>query len=389
MEIKVRAVESVEKSKAEVEQELLDKAEVNEQQESQTEKDDSNVERLVIGNENTTSTQEQESVQSEDEAQEEITQSSELKEEDVLSFIKNRYNKDVSSVGQLFEEREKNIELPEDVQAYFDYKQKTGRGIEDYVKLNRDFNALEDDQLLSEYLLASGEAIDKEDVELLMDEYSFDEDVDEEKTIKKARLAKKKAIVKARKFFNEQKEMYKEPLESSGNSISDADKTAIQAYNEYIAQAKNQEEELKRRREWFMKKTNELFHADFKGFDFNVGEDKTLTFLPSKSVNDLKELNSDGTKWIQQYLNKETGVVEDTLGYHRAIAIANNPDKFARFFYEQGKSDATENVTRKLKNIKMSEQVTPQVARTKDGMQIRALNPSSGKGLKIRSIKRK
>ena len=384
MEIKVRAVESVEKSKAEVEQELLDKAEQkfnNEATETETPK----VEVKEVDKEQTT-TPEPET--SEPVEEEEITQSSELSEEDVLSFIKNRYNKDVSSVGQLFEERENNSELPEDVKAYFEYKQKTGRGIEDYVKLNRDFDALEDDQLLAEYLIASGEAIDKDDVELLMDDFSFDEDVDEEKTIKKARLAKKKAVVKARKFFNEQKEMYKHPLESSTGSLSEADKKTILAYNEYVKQAKTQDEEIKRRRDWFLKKTDELFHADFKGFDFNVGEDKMLTFLPSKSIDEIKAQGSDSNLLWQRFMNKESGLVEDIQGYHRAIAIANNPERFARFFYEQGKSDATESVVGKLKNVKMTEQTTPQVTKTKDGMQIRALNPRYLQSSGIRSIKK-
>ena len=138
-----------------------------------------------------------ESVQLEDEAPKETTQPSELKEEDVLSFIKNRYEKEFTSVDQLFDQKESNEELPEDVKAYFEYKKTTGRGMDDYVKLNRDFSTMEDDQLLSEYLISSGEATDLEDVDVLMDDYRFDEELDEEKDIKKAKVGKEKSYCKS------------------------------------------------------------------------------------------------------------------------------------------------------------------------------------------------
>ena len=82
------------------------------------------------------------------------------------------------------------------------------------------------------------------------------------------------------------------------------------------------------------------------------------------------------------------GLIKDAAGYHRALAIAMNPDKFARFFYEQGKSNATEDVMRKTKNIEMSERRAPEVT-NKGGFQVKSVNPDTGRGLKIRSIKRK
>jgi len=171
MEIKVKEVGVVEeKSVAEVEETLIQKAEQQHEEQTQPQ-----VETEVV----------------EQNAAPEETQGAELKEEDVLSFIKNRYDKDISSVDQLFAEKENNVELPEDVSAYFEYKKKTGRGIEDYVKLNRDFDSLNEDQILTEYLLATEEGIDKEDVELLMEDYSYDEDIDDESDIKRAKLTKR------------------------------------------------------------------------------------------------------------------------------------------------------------------------------------------------------
>ena len=156
MEIKVRAVGEVEqKSTQEVEKELLEKHE-----------------QEVNSVEETPTVAEETTIEVEPEA-EQPTQSSELSEEDVLSYIKNRYEKDFTSVDQMFEQQGSNEDLPEDVKAYFEYNKKTGRGMDDYIKLSRDFDAMDDDQLLSEYLLASGEATDAEDVEFMMDDLSL------------------------------------------------------------------------------------------------------------------------------------------------------------------------------------------------------------------------
>lgn len=349
------------KSIQEREQELLDKAAAEEQEGQQEEQQ-----------------QEQQQEQQEEQQQEG------LKEEDVLSYIKNRYNKEITSVEQLFDERESQEELPEDVKAYYEYRKKTGRGIEDYVKLNRDFDSMDDSQVLREYLLMSGEAIDGEDADMMVEDYAWDEDLDEERDIKKKKLAYKKAVIKAKDYLNQQKESYKQPLESSTAAISDDEKEQYEAYKQYIAKAKTQEEEYKRKRSWFEQKTKEVFSENFKGFDFKIG-DSTLKYAPT-SAEDLMKSQIDTNNFVGKFLD-EDGLLKDAQGYHKALAVAMNPDRFAKFFYEQGKSDATEDVTRKIKNVDMSERRAPEVT-SKDGLKIRAINPSEGRGLRIKSRKK-
>jgi hypothetical protein len=374
MEFKVKEVTGTEeKSQQEIEAKLLKDAEERH--------NPTNVEQIDMQPSDSTSDDTQDTVEMQDNVE---TQSSELNEDDVLSFIKNRYEKDFTSVDQLFEQREKNEELPEDVKGYFDYKKSTGRGIEDYVKLNRDFSSMDEDQLLSEYLLASGEATDSEDVEVLMDDYSYDEDLDEERDIKKTKLAKKKAIAKAKNFFEEQKEMYKQPLESSTVGVSDEQIQEIEEYKRYLAEADTAQEEMKRKREWFTEKTDQVFQ-DFKGFDFKIGED-TFTFKPGETDR-IKEQQMDYQGFVRKFIDKDTGMLSDAAGYHRALAVAMNPNKFASFFYEQGKSDATESVTRRMKNVDMTERKAPQVSNRKDGLQIKSISTPSSTGLKIKSRK--
>jgi hypothetical protein len=379
MEIKVKAVESPDsKSVQEVEKELLEKHEES----LNNEAGETDMEGVEQSTESATTTEEQESVQPEGEAQ---TESSELSEEDVLSYIGKRYGREINSFDELVSERESSEELPEDVASYLKYKQETGRGFEDFVKLQQDFDEMHPDDLLESYYKATEKGLDDEDIEIMLDEFDYDEDVDAESDIKKIKLAKKKEIAKAKSYFNEMKEQYKQPLESRASEGSQVDTEKLEAYEQYIKSADTQKVEGERRRQWFTEKTDEVFGGEFKGFEFSV--DGNAVLYSPQSVDAMKKEQSNVMNFINKFMT-EDGLISDAQGYHKAIAVASNPEKFAQFFYEQGKASATEDVTRKMKNINMSERKAPEVT-NKGGMQIRAINPDSGKGLKIRSLKKK
>lgn len=308
----------------------------------------------------------------------------ELKEEDVLSYLGKRYNKEINSFDELMAQRAENEPLPEDVEAFLKYKKETGRGIQDFLKLQEDFDSMNPDTMLKQYFMATEVGLDEEDIEALMEEFSYDEDLDDDSHIKKAKIAKKKAIAKAKDYFNSQKEKYKQPIESMGSKVSEEESEEFEAYKQYIQKAKTLEEENNRKRDWFLKKTDEVFSQEFKGFEFNI-DDKKLVYSPGDAT-ELKKLQSNPSNFVNRYLD-ETGMVSDAAGYHRALAIAMNPEKFAKFFYEQGQSDATDDYNKKIKNVNMSERRAPE-AISKGGMQIREVNPDAGRGLKIKSAKR-
>lgn len=373
MEIKVRAIETGEpKGVQEVEKELLEKHE-QEINGGQAESSQPEIPKIDLA--------EPDSAIKEapvDPVEDDLT------EEKVLSYIGKRYNKQINSFDELVSERQATDEMPEDVAAYMKYRKETGRGFEDFIKLNKDYESMDQDQILREYLAATQHGLDKEDIDVLMDDYRYDEDIDEESRIKKVKIAKKKAVAEAKKFFNEQKEKYKVPLESSTASIPDVEREEFESYKQYIKQAKTLQEEGQRKQKWFEQKTDEVFGNEFKGFEFKVN-DRSIKFAPGDAA-ELKKIQSTPMNFINKFLD-ESGLIKDAAGYHRALAVAMNPDRFAKYFYEQGMADATEDVMRKTKNINMSERRAPEVA-NKGGVQIKAVNPDAGKGLKIRSIKK-
>ncbi len=378
MEIKVKAVDgNTQKSKAEIEEQLLQKHEAQ-QNESQTEEQPEKVEPQAEVKETT---------KEEAPVVEEKTPSSELNDEHVLNFIKERYNKDINSVEELFETKESNVDLPEDVKLYFDYKKETGRGIEDFYKLQKNYDEMDEDSVLADYVSMQEEGLDAIDIQdILEDKFSFDEEEDEPKDIKKKKLAKKRELAKARKFFKEQKDKYKVPLESSGGGLSDEQENNLNAYAKMIEQSNSQKSQAQQSREHFETLTNQVFGDNFKGFDFSVSDDKTLTYKPG-TAEELKNKQVDVNNFVSKFTDNN-GMMKDAAGYHRALSLAMNPEKFAKFFYEQGVAATVDDVARKSKNINMDVRRAPQLS-TKNSLKIKAVgDTSSGRGLKIRSIKK-
>lgn len=372
MEIKVKEVEFTEsKSVQEIEREL------HEQHEKQLNGEFDDFETPVIKTDDMVIDNQTQPVETEVDSEEELS------EEKVLSYLGKRYGKEINSFDDLVQERTDSEELDEEIATYLKYKKETGRGFEDFKQLNKDYDTMDPDQLLRAYLSATQEGLDADDIDVLMDEYSYDEDFDDESDIKKIKLKMKKSVNEAKKFFNQQKEKYRVPLESSRSSIPEADKEEYESYKQYIQSSKNQQEESERKSKWFEQKTDEVFGGEFKGFEFNVGE-KNISFAPGDAA-ELKKLQSNPYSFITKYLD-EDGMMKDAAGYHRSLAMALNPEKFAKFFYEQGQADATDDSMRKIKNIQMSERQAP-VNISKGDVKVKAVNPDSGRGLKIRSIK--
>jgi len=373
MEIKVRAVEgNEEKSIQQVEQELLDKHEAQQSNETTTTPETLSVKEEVVSKE--------EPKAAEPEAKEEIkTQSSELSEEEVLKFIGNRYGKEFKSIDELNQQREEEP-LPEDVSKYLQYKKDTGRGFDDFAKLQKNYDEMEPDNLLREYLSATEKGLDAEDIEDLMEDYHYDEDIDDEKSIKKIKLAKKKTIAKAKEFFEKQQETYKVPLESRRGDNPEVENEDYKAYKQYIAEAKTVNEQNALKSEVFTKKTDNVF-SEFKGFEFTLDDNKVY-FSPGDAA-EIKKNQMDPSNFIRKFLD-DNGLMNDASGYHRSLAMAMHPDKFAKFFYEQGKSAAAEDTMKKLKNVNMTTRSAPEVS-SKGGMQIKSLSNDSGRGLKIRN----
>jgi hypothetical protein len=284
----------------------------------------------------------------------------------VLNYLKDRYQKEYASLDEVLTQNEKQAELPEDVKRLMEY------GVDNYIKINKDWDKADSTETLKEYYKQTKPHLDDEDISyLLEEEYSFDEDIDDDRDIKKKQVALKEELFRAKEYLNGLKEQYKVDLGSKAAEVTEDYKKAFSFYQEYETQSKQSEQIAQAKAKVFDEKTSQLFSDEFKGFEFNLG-DKKQVYKP-KDISETKTVQSDISGVIQKHLD-ENGVLKDAHSYHKALAMFRDPDGFAKFFYEQGKADSTNNVIKGMKNIDMNVRDSKEVIDNSGGPKMRVVN---------------
>ncbi len=271
---------------------------------------------------------------------------------------------------------EQNINLPENIEKVVNFMNETGGTLEDYVRLNADYSNVDNNTLLREYYLQSKPHLDSEDVSLLLEDFAWDEDIDDEKDIRKKKIAYKEEVAKAKGFLESLKDKYYDEIKLRPG-VTQEQKKAVDFFNRY-----NEEQQIiQQRTEDFQNRTQGLFNQDFKGFDFKLGEKKFRYGLKDNSS--VAETQSDLNNFVKKFLN-EQGEVSDLIGYHKALYVANNPDRVINHFYEQGKADAIRNLNAKSKNISNEPRQTQSGDVFINGLKVRAITGADSTKLKIK-----
>ena len=246
--------------------------------------------------------------------------------------------------------------LPENIQKLVDFMEDTGGDVSDYVNLNRDVSKMDDSDVLDEYYRTTKSHLSAEERSFLLeDTFGVDEDIDDDKTIRKKKIALKEQVAEARAYLDGQKSKYYEDIKA-GSKLTSEQQKAIDFFNRYN---KDQEQQIKLNEESkkvFLDKTNNLFNDKFKGFEFNVG-DKRYRFNV-KDVDGVKNTQSDINNFINKFVGEDKSTIDDAAGYHKSLFTAMNADAIAKHFYEQGKADATKNRIVKDKNINLEPRKT-------------------------------
>jgi len=270
-----------------------------------------------------------------------------------------------------------SVNLPENVDKLVEFMEETGGSLEDYVRLNMDLDKLPDGDLLREYYRQSKPWDSKEIEEFLEDNFSYDEENDDQRTIRARKRAFKEEIYNAKKFLQSNREKYYADLKlNKQQDIPTEYQEAFEQYNNY----KESQEANQQLTQTFLKKTEDVFNNDFKGFDFQVGSNK-YRFKVNNAA-ETKTAQSDIANFIGNYLN-DKGEIEDAVGYHKALFAARNADKLAEHFYEQGRADALRTSAKEAKNIDMGPRQEG-VIETKTGQKFRVVSGDSSSKLKIK-----
>ena len=310
----------------------------------------------------------------------------EVKEEEptpVIQEITDEPVKEEAVVNETVVTPEETVEakLPENIEKLVSFMEETGGTVEDYVRLNADYSNIDESTLLREYYKRTKPHLDNSEIDFILeDKFYYDEEVEEEREIRKKKLAYKEEIAEARNFLEETKKKYYDEIKLRPGVTQEQQK-AMDFFNRY-----NKEQEIaKQQHEAFKARTKDYFSNDFKGFDFSVGEKRFRYGV--NNANDVAEAQSDLTTFFKKFLN-EDGSVKDHSAYHKAIYAARNADTIANHFYEQGKADATKDIMAKSKNISKD-------ARTEipgdiyiNGMKVKAITGVNSSKLKVKTIKK-
>jgi len=329
--------------------------------------DDSGVVELV---EDANTTEKQEEVQPEVETQEEQPVLEEVTEEEVQEQTEEL----AEEVAEAIEQAEQTgQELPENIQKLMSFMEDTGGTLEDYVRLNQDYSSYDDTTLLREYYKQTKSHLTDDEITFLMeDSFSYDEEVDEEREIKKKKIALKEQVANAKSHLDGQKSKYYEEIKA-GSRLTPEQQKAVNFFNRYNKENEENKKIADKQTNTFKLKTQQVFNDKFKGFEYNVG-DKKYRFNV-KNAGEVKETQSDINNFVKKFLN-ENNEMSDAKGYHKSLYTAMNPDAIAKHFYEQGKADAMKESVAKAKNVSMN----PRQAFSNDntsGPKVRVLNDDS------------
>ena len=315
--------------------------------------DDGGVVELV---ESASTTQEQEEVQSETETQE-------------TPVVEDITNEEVVEVIE--EAIETGRALPENIEKLVNFMEETGGDLNDFVTLNQDYSELDNHTLLKEYYKSTKPHLSEDEVDFVMeDTFAYDEDMDEDRDIKRKKLAMKEQVAEAKLHLESVKSKYYEDIKS-GSKLTEEQQKAVNFFNRYNEESEQSRETGEKQSNVFREKSDKVFNEGFKGFEYNVG-DKKFRFNVKDKQN-VRETQGDINNFIKKFLT-EDNMIEDAAGYHKGLFTAMNPDQVANHFYEQGKADALKSSIAKSKNVSMDPRQSHVENVNTSGFTVRALN---------------
>ena len=292
--------------------------------------------------------------------------------------ITNEVQDEVEEVAETIEQaivnsQETGQELPDNIKKLMFFMEETGGDLTDYVTLNQDYSDLDNHTLLKEYYKSTKSHLSEDEIDFVMeDNFSYDEDIDDDRDIKRKKLAMKEQVAQAKLHLESVKSKYYEDIKA-GSKLTGQQQEAIDFFSKHNEESDKNREIYDTQHDAFVNKTNSLFNNKFKGFEYSIGEKKFR--INVKDSAKVKETQSDINNFIKKFLTKDS-TMKDAAGYHKGLFTAMNPDKVANHFYEQGKADALRESIAKSKNVNMDPRQAHSENTNTSGFRVRALSDS-------------
>jgi len=338
----------------------------------------SNITRVVIPNQEEDAVQESSAEKVDvDESTEDGPTMVEGTSESVIKEVTEESKKEEEVIAQPVQQ-----DLPDNIVKLVDFMRETGGTMQDYLRLNTNYDDVDRDVLVKEYYKNTKSHLSAEEIDFMIeDNFAFDEDIDEDREVRRKKLAYKEEVAKARAFLEDTKNKYYDDIKLKSPALSEDQQKAADFFNRH----KEDQERNDRSRDAFTSKTNEVFNEKFEGFDFTLGDKKFKYGVQNPSQ--VKESQSDINNFVRKFLG-EDGTFKDATGYHKALYAGANADKMANHFYEQGKADAIRDVVNKSNNTSTSARKAAPVDSARFGAyKIKSVSGADSSKLKIKKFR--
>ena len=337
----------------------------------------SNITRVVIPNQEEDAVQESSAEKVDvDESTEDGPTMVEGTSESVIKEVTEESKKEEEVIAQPVQQ-----DLPDNIVKLVDFMRETGGTMQDYLRLNTNYDDVDRDVLVKEYYKNTKSHLSAEEIDFMIeDNFAFDEELDEERDIRRKKLAYKEEVAKARTFLEDTKAKYYDDIKLKSPSLPEDQQKAADFFNRY----KEDQDRNAANHEKFKANTNELLNENFEGFDFTLGDKKFRYGIQNPSQ--VAEKQSDISNFIGKFLGKD-GTIADTEGYHKALYAGANADKMANHFYEQGKADAIRDVVNKSNNTSTSARKAAPVDSARFGAyKVKSVSGADSSKLKIKKF---
>jgi hypothetical protein len=278
-------------------------------------------------------------------------------------------------------EVQNEINIPDNIHDLVQFMNETGGTVEDFVNLNKDYASYDTDAIIKEYYNKTKPHLDTEEVNFLIeDRFSYDEEIDDPKEIKRKQVAYKEQVAEAKEYLEGQKNKYYKEVKINGN-LSREQQKAVDFFNRYNTEQQEIARQQTQATDQFKAKTNQVFNQEFKGFDFKINDKKFRYNL--KDVENVKNTQMDIMNIVGSYLD-DNNKLSDGYGYHKALFAAKNADNIANHFYQLGKTEAIKEISTESKNINMDPRQVNSGTVESGGVKVRAISGDDSSKLRIK-----
>jgi len=278
-------------------------------------------------------------------------------------------------------EVQNEINIPDNIHDLVQFMNETGGTVEDFVNLNKDYTSYDTDAIIKEYYNKTKPHLDTEEVNFLIeDRFSYDEEIDDPREIKRKQVAYKEQVAEAKEYLEGQKNKYYKEVKINGN-LSREQQKAVDFFNRYNTEQQEIARQQTQATDQFKAKTNQVFNQEFKGFDFKINDKKFRYNL--KDVENVKNTQMDIMNIVGSYLD-DNNKLSDGYGYHKALFAAKNADNIANHFYQLGKTEAIKEISTESKNINMDPRQVNSGTVESGGVKVRAISGDDSSKLRIK-----